>query len=52
MHKGKRARVITGTGGMGKVAVMGLLQRHGPNGHSTVRANVDQRQLNLPADDN
>ena len=31
MHKGKRARVITGTGGMGKVAVMGLLERHGPD---------------------
>jgi transposase-like protein len=40
MHKSKRARVIKGTGGMGKVAVMGLLQRHGPDGHSTVRANV------------
>jgi transposase-like protein len=40
MHKAKRERVITGTGGMGKVAVMGLLQRHGPDGHSTVRASV------------
>jgi transposase-like protein len=40
MHKGKRERVITGTGGMGKVAVQGLLQRHGPDGHSTVRVNV------------
>lgn len=40
MHKGKKARVITGTGGAGKVAVMGLLERHGPDGHSTVRANV------------
>lgn len=40
MHKGKKARVISGTGGMGKVAVMGLLERHGPDGHSTVRANV------------
>lgn len=40
MHKAKKARVITGTGGMGKVAVMGLLERHGPEGHSTVRANV------------
>ncbi len=40
MHKSKRARVIKGTGGMGKVAVMGLLQRHGPDGHSTVRASV------------
>ena len=40
MHKGKRAEKITGTGGMGKAAVMGLLQRHGPDGHSTVRASV------------
>lgn len=40
MHKAKRARVITGTGGMGKVAVMGLLSRHGKDGHSTVRASV------------
>jgi transposase-like protein len=29
MHVGKRRRKITGTGGMGKVAVMGLLERHG-----------------------
>ncbi len=40
MHKHKRNRVIKGTGGMGKVAVMGLLQRHGKAGHSTVRASV------------
>lgn len=40
MHKHKRDRVINGTGGMGKVAVMGLLQRHGKAGHSTVRASV------------
>ncbi|MGI9069674.1 MAG: IS1595 family transposase [Pyrinomonadaceae bacterium] len=29
MHKGDRARKIHGTGGSGKVAVMGLLERHG-----------------------
>src|ERR1051326_6940732 len=29
MHKGTRARKIRGTGGAGKVAVMGLLERHG-----------------------
>ena len=29
MHASKRAEKITGTGGMGKVAVMGLLERHG-----------------------
>ena len=40
MHKAKRERVIKGTGGMGKVAVMGLLSRHGKNGHSTVRLSV------------
>lgn len=29
MHKNKRAQKVKGTGGMGKVAVMGLLERHG-----------------------
>jgi len=29
MHKSKRAEKITGTGGAGKSAVMGLLERHG-----------------------
>src|SRR5229473_1028510 len=29
MHKGRRRRQIKGTGGAGKVAVMGLLERHG-----------------------
>jgi transposase-like protein len=29
MHRADRARKIHGTGGMGKVAVMGLLERHG-----------------------
>lgn len=29
MHKSKRKQKITGTGGSGKVAVMGLLERHG-----------------------
>lgn len=36
MHKGKRALKIKGTGSMGKAAVMGLLERHGPDGHSTI----------------
>jgi transposase-like protein len=36
MHKDKRALKIKGTGSMGKAAVMGLLERHGPDGHSTV----------------
>jgi transposase-like protein len=33
MHQDRRARTIKGTGGMGKSAVMGLLERHGPDGH-------------------
>lgn len=37
MHKHKRAAKIKGTGGMGKSAVVGLLERHGPDGHSRVR---------------
>lgn len=37
MHKDKRAAKIKGTGSMGKAAVMGLLERHGPDGHSHVR---------------
>jgi transposase-like protein len=37
MHADKRAAKIKGTGGMGKSAVMGLLERHGPDGHSRVR---------------
>lgn len=49
MHKGKRAAKIKGTGGMGKAAVMGLLERHGPDGHSRVRVkpipNVRRRTL-------
>lgn len=37
MHKSKRPG---GTGAVGKVAVLGLLERHGVDGHSTVRAGV------------
>ena len=37
MHPWKRAAKIKGTGGMDKSAVMGLLERHGPDGHSRVR---------------
>jgi transposase-like protein len=40
MHIGRRKRIIKGTGGMGKVAVMGLLARHGKDGHSTIRLAV------------
>ncbi len=40
MHADKKARVIHGTGSIGKVAVQGLLDRHGKDGHSTVRLSV------------
>jgi transposase-like protein len=40
MHKADRDRKIKGTGGMGKVAVMGLLERHGKDGHSTIRTSI------------
>jgi transposase-like protein len=40
MHKDKKARVIKGTGPMGKAAVVGLLERHGPGKHSRVKAQV------------
>lgn len=39
MHYAKRKRVVKGTGPMSKVAVMGLLARHGP-GSSTIRAKI------------
>jgi transposase-like protein len=49
MHKDKREQKITGTGGVGKTAVMGLLERHGPDGHSRVRAGTvpDRRRATL-----
>ena len=40
MHKDKRAQKIKGTGGTGKTAVMGLLQRHSEKKSSRVVANV------------
>jgi transposase-like protein len=40
MHKDRREAVIKGTGGAGKVAVMGLLERHGKDQISRVRAKV------------
>jgi hypothetical protein len=39
MHKSKRERIIKGRGPVGKVAVMGLLERHGEDG-SQVRTRV------------
>ena len=38
MHWRKRQQKIKGTGGMGKAAVMGLLERHGPDKASQVKA--------------
>lgn len=40
MHKSRRDKVITGTGGAGKQAVMGLLERHGEKKISKVRTKV------------
>ena len=37
MHKDRRAKAIKGRGPMGKAAVMGLLERHGPGKHSRVK---------------
>ena len=42
MHKAKRKAVIQGRGTAGKTAVMGLLERHGPDGSSAVKAKVIQ----------
>ncbi len=51
MHQDRRQRVFKGreAGAVGKTAVMGLLQRHGADGHSVVRAMVvpNTRRRNL-----
>jgi transposase-like protein len=56
MHADRRAAAIKGTGGAGKTAVMGLLERHGPDGHSRVRTkivpNVRRRTLHREIRDN
>ena len=44
MHADKRREKITGTGGMGKVAVMGLLERHGKV-HTRIVPNVRKKRL-------
>lgn len=44
MHRADRARKIHGTGGMGKVAVMGLLERHGEV-RTVVVPNVRRKSL-------
>lgn len=46
MHKAKRDRVITGTSGANKTAVMGLLERHSGKKHSTIRTEVLSRYQN------
>src|SRR5918999_4585973 len=40
MHKSKREAKIQGRGTVGKTVVMGLLNRHGVDEHSTVQAQV------------
>lgn len=47
MHRNRRERVITGTGGAGKVAVMGLLERHG---EVRVKVVADRRKATLQAE--
>ena len=49
MHRDKREVVIRGRGAVGKAAVLGLLERHGPDGHSAVKAKVipDRRRKSL-----
>lgn len=51
MHKERRQRKIKSTGPAGKTVVFGLLERHGPDGHSRVRAKVvasNRRRVLLP----
>lgn len=41
MHRARHKRMLQGKHGtVGKVAVMGLLERHGKNGHSTIRTAI------------
>jgi transposase-like protein len=49
MHKERHDRIITGTGGAGKMAVMGLLERHSKNRLSRVKVAVahDTRKKSL-----
>ena len=50
MHKSVKARKITGTGGAGKTAVMGLLERGKGTRKSRVQATVlpNTRRTNSP----
>lgn len=47
MHKSRHDRAIKGTGGMGKVAVMGLLERHG---EVRVKVVADRRKGTLQSE--
>ena len=49
MHKAKRDAVVKGRGTVGKTAVIGLLERHGPDGHSAVKTKIvsDTRRRTL-----
>jgi len=40
MHRDRQHKAINGRGPIGKIAVVGLLERHGPDGHSSVRTKV------------
>ena len=40
MHKSRKARTVKGRALWGKTAVIGLLERHGRDGHSTIRTRV------------
>jgi hypothetical protein len=40
MHRNRQNPAVNGRGPIGKTAVIGLLDRHGPDGHSVVRAKV------------
>ena len=40
MHRDRNHAAINSVGPIGKTAVVGLLDRHGPDGHSVVRASV------------
>ncbi len=51
MHRARRATRIKSTGPAGKTVVFGLLDRHGPDGHTVVRAKVvanNRRRVLLP----
>ena len=52
MHRDKRKQKVRGTGGMGKVAAMGLLERHPTKGRSQVRTKVvpNRRKYHLLAE--